>query len=89
MNGVRHDLSWRERARRRGAGVALFRPPEAELRERRWHVIDTHLGRRRMQWRPGIDVWHNAEGQRWTAESAAEFGWHYVGVAPDQSGGRA
>jgi len=80
--------SWSERAARRGAGVVLFRPPEAALRERAWHVIETHLGLRRLQWRPGIEVWHGDVGERWTAEFAGEHHWKYAGIALDQSGGR-
>ena len=82
------SMSWSERAARRGAGVVFFRPPEAAQRDRAWHMVDTHLGLRRVQWRPGIDVWHGADGERWTAFSAHELHWKYVSIALDQTGGR-
>lgn len=83
-------MSWSARARQRGAGVKLFRPPEAQASDRRWHVVEDQLGgRMRLQWRPGIDVWHGEEGERWTAETASQLGWTYVGLSDNQVGGRA
>jgi hypothetical protein len=73
-----------DRAARRGAGVVLFRPPEDQLSVKRWHTIDTHLGRRRLLWQPGIDVWRGEYHERWTAQFGGEYGWIYVGVADNQ-----
>jgi hypothetical protein len=79
-----------ERAARRGAGIVLFQPPEAAVRERAWHMVETHLGLRRLQWRPGIDVWRGEEsGERWTAEFGGQYRWKYVSIALDQTGGLA
>lgn len=80
--------SWSDRAMRRGAGAVFFRPPEANMRDRIWHMVDTHQGLKRVQWRPGIDVWHGVDGERWTAETAYDLNWRWVAVAMDQSGGR-
>jgi hypothetical protein len=79
--------SWTERAFIRTGGDPVFSPPEDQRQHRRWHMIGTHRGTERMQWRAGIWVWHDAEGQRWTDRTAAELGWRYVCVADDQSGG--
>jgi hypothetical protein len=77
----RFDLTGAERARRRGAGVVFFRPP-AESRVPSWHIVQTHLGERRLQWRPGIDVWYGDDKRRWTAEFAGEAKWRYVRPDP-------
>ncbi len=79
------NQSWSERAQRRGAGASFFRPPERLKNEMLWHVVDTHLGRLRLQWRPGIDCWHGEEGERWTAEFGAELAWTYVGLSDRQT----
>jgi len=82
------DQSGRERAMRRGAGAHFFRPPAELCSERKWHLIQTADGVARVQWRCGIDVWHSEAGARLTAEWAYHQGWKYIGLSPDQSGGR-
>jgi hypothetical protein len=64
-------------ARRRGV---IFRPPEPG--ERAWHNIETHMGPMTLEWRPGIEIWRDVAGQRWTAELAGELEWRYVGPVP-------
>jgi hypothetical protein len=82
------QMSPQARAERR-ARHGVFVPPEPERPFRAWHIVDTHLGRRRLQWRPGIDVWHGEDpGERWTAETAYDRRWVYVSVALDQTGGK-
>jgi hypothetical protein len=71
-------LSWTERARRRGAGMVIFRPPAPHHTELAWHRVQTHFGERVLQFRPGIDVWKDADGQRWTAELAGELKWQWL-----------
>jgi hypothetical protein len=71
----------KERASRRGAGMVLFQPPATELRFDRWHVVETHEGVKTLQWKPGISIWRDQDGLRWTAESAGARGWKYVGPA--------
>lgn len=74
-----------DRAARRGANVVLFRPPSAgTIDVRQWHWIDTHLGRKRLRWNPGIEVWTGEDHERWTAEFAGESGWKWVGIAENQ-----
>jgi hypothetical protein len=79
--------SWSHRAFLRGVGMNFFCPPDDEKGHRHWHMVDGHLGLMRVQWRPGIDVWRGAEGERWTAEFAFANHWKYIGLAEDQSGG--
>jgi hypothetical protein len=79
-------MSPQERAARR-ARYGTFAPPDRSVRA--WHIVDTHLGTKRVQWRPGIEVWHGEEsGERWTAETAYDRRWVYVAPSLDQSGGR-
>jgi hypothetical protein len=76
-------MSWSARAARRGAGMTLFLPPGEAARKPDWHWIATHLGEKCLEFRPGIDIWRDAFGQRWTCEFAAEQGWTYLRVATD------
>ena len=85
--GTPHYQTGRDRAARLGAGVQHFRPPENMIGTRAWHQVDTHMGRRRVQWRPGIEVWHGDIGERWTSEAAHALNWTYVSLSLDQSGG--
>jgi hypothetical protein len=86
--GSAYFQTGRDRAfRRGGGGIRCFRPPADQLWELRWHSVETHVGLQRVQWRPGIDVWHDEVGGRWTSERAQTLKWRYVGVAEDQSGG--
>jgi hypothetical protein len=71
----------RDRAARRGAGIVMFRPPEAEMRLQNWHHVSTHEGEKVLQWRPGIEIWKDRDGLRWTAESAGSRHWTYLGLA--------
>ncbi len=70
-------MSAAERAARRGGPI--FAPPDPS--EDGWHEVLTHQGPMRLQWRAGILVWRNAEGQRWNAEFAGDLGWRYIGPA--------
>jgi hypothetical protein len=70
-----------DRAFRRGAGVVLFRPPGHLLTVCQRHIIETHLGRRRLLWRPGVEVWNGEDTERWTSEFAREHHWKYVAIA--------
>ena len=71
------SMSASRRAIRRSTPV-LFQPPGDAVHFLRSHVIDTHMGRMTLEWRPGIAVWRHPEGQRWAAEFAHELGWKYV-----------
>jgi hypothetical protein len=77
-------MSWTARAARRGAGAVFLRPPVEHLRDRKWHVLDTPQGRKRFQWRPGIDVWLDEADARWTSEACGKMGFEYVGVSDMQ-----
>jgi hypothetical protein len=80
------QMSGQERAARRSR-YGTFEPPNPT--ERAWHIVDTHLGRRRVQWRPGIEVWHGEDpSERWTSETAYRGRWVYVAPALDQTGGK-
>jgi hypothetical protein len=81
------NQSWTDRAFTRGAGMEFFTPPLEQKTHRRWHVVETHVGLRRVQWRPGIERWHGEAGESWTAESCHRLGWTYVEVAANQRGG--
>lgn len=85
MNEFNH--SWSERISRRTPD-ASFRPPDNQVCVRRWHMIETHKGAQRMEWRAGIFVWHDVDGERWTDVTAHQLGWRYIGIAGDQSGGK-
>lgn len=76
-----YTQTWANRAFRRGKGVVLFQPPEAEINFDHWHIVETHEGAKTLQWRPGIAIWKDRDGLRWTAESAGAKGWSYVGLA--------
>lgn len=71
-------MSWTARAQQRRQ-AEVFRPlGDAGLSEG-WHLIETHIPHLVMlQWRPGTETWHCADGQRWTAECAHELGWRYI-----------
>jgi hypothetical protein len=71
----------RDRAARRGAGIVMFRPPQDQVHLLNWHQILTHDGEKTLQWRPGIEIWKDAEGLRWTAESAGSKNWRYLRIA--------
>jgi hypothetical protein len=74
-------MSWTQRQRQRGANMVLFRPPAELVPFVLWHDVNTHLGPKRLQWRPGIDVWKDDDGNRWTAEYAGDMHWTYVRLA--------
>ena len=63
--------------------VRLLRPPADQLQHDHWHTIDAGPCELTLQWRPTIEVWRDVEGGRWTAETAAQMSWKYVGPAPD------
>lgn len=75
--------------------MLLFLPPEVERNLDRWHQIETHQGTMNLHWQPGILIWKDADGRRWTAETAAALGWKYIGLGkqpppppPRRNGGR-
>lgn len=63
--------------------IVLFRPPADLVAYTLWHDIETHMGRMRLLWRPGIDLWKAADGQRWTAEFAGAERWKWIGLADE------
>ena len=80
-------LSGAERARRRGAGMVLVRPP-ADLRPyERWHILAAPGGGAEvaMRWAPGIEVWFDLMGVRLNAEVAGATGWSYLRALPEQT----
>lgn len=80
-------LPWKERAKRHRQEQMVFRPPGVFISLLLWHIVDTHRGRKRLQWRPGIGVWKDEDGARWTEEAAGELRWQYVNPAEDAPDG--
>jgi hypothetical protein len=74
----------RDRSERRTRREMLM-PPEDQRSALAWHQIDTATSRLTLQWRPGIEVWLDRDGKRFTAEKCHEWGWTYYGRA-DQIG---
>jgi hypothetical protein len=76
-------MSWTKRQNQRGANMKLFRPPAELAPYLLWHLVNTHRGQMRLRFHPGIDVWKDAEGQRWTAEYAGDMNWGYVALVDE------
>jgi hypothetical protein len=71
----------RQRANRRSKSGS-FTPPDQGLLWA-WHIVDTHLGRMRLQWQPRTEIWQGEQPDaRWTAETAYKRRWVYVAPAP-------
>jgi hypothetical protein len=74
-------MSTMQRARR-GPKLGSFTPPDEGL-VWSWHIVDTHEGRKRLQWLSRTAVWQSEEPDaRWTAEAAYRYRWVYVAPAP-------
>jgi hypothetical protein len=75
--------SWTDRARMRGDGLPIVRPGPEWRGHEAWHVlIDEKGDQRAMRWRPGLECWFDAHGNRVNAEDAGKRGWSYH--APSQ-----
>jgi len=77
-----YNLSWTDRAQRRGAGAVFLRPPADLCGSSLWHLVMTSTGPRRLKWRPGIERWEDARGDTVPSEQAGALGWSYIGAAP-------
>jgi hypothetical protein len=74
-------MSWDRRQAQRGANMVVMRPPPEHVPDQGWHRLRTHLGERVLLWHPGIDVWKDRDGQRWTAEFAGDLKWQWLSLA--------
>jgi hypothetical protein len=62
--------------------MVIFRPPPELATVTGWHNVRTHIRElERLQFDPGIDVWKDEDGQRWTSEAAGELGWQWLSEA--------